>query len=63
MEEVWVIKPNRQAIGKTFKREGKPLQEAIEALTQEDAACLQARCAGQGAPPHPWSCTSTRGQK
>ena len=43
MEEVWVIKPNRQAIGKTFKREGKPLQEAIEALTQEDAACLQAR--------------------
>ena len=55
MEEVWVIKPNRQAIGKTFKREGKPLQEAIEGLTQEDAACLQARWAGQMPPLVGWT--------
>ena len=53
MEEVWVIRPNRQAIGKTFKREGRPLQEAIEALTQEDAACLQARWAGRECPRRP----------
>ena len=39
-----MLKPNKQAIGKAFKREAKPLQEAIEAMGQEDAACLQARC-------------------
>ena len=42
-DQVWVLKPNKQAIGKAFKREAKPLQEAIEAMGQEDAACLQAR--------------------
>jgi glycyl-tRNA synthetase (class II) len=44
MEQVWVLRPNKQAIGKAFKKEGKPLQEAVEAMGQEDAACLQARC-------------------
>lgn len=43
MQEVLVSKPNKQAIGKAFKKDGKPLQEAIENLTQEDAACIKAR--------------------
>lgn len=42
-EQVLVAKVNKAAIGKQFKKEGKPLQEALEALTQEDAACIKKR--------------------
>ena len=38
-----MAKPNKAAIGKAFKKEGKPLQEALDALTQEDAACIKKR--------------------
>lgn len=40
-EKVLVAKPNKAAIGKAFKKEGKPLQEALDTLTQEDAACIK----------------------
>ncbi len=43
--QVLVAKPNKAAIGKQFKKEGKPLQESLDALTQEDAACIKMRYA------------------
>jgi glycyl-tRNA synthetase len=52
MAEVLVVKPNKQAIGKTFKKEAKPLQEALEELTQEDAACIKSTYAAPSCENH-----------
>ena len=43
--QVLEVKPNKAKIGKDYKKEGKPLQEALDKLSQEDAACIKKRCA------------------
>ncbi|KAK9827950.1 hypothetical protein WJX81_000021 [Elliptochloris bilobata] len=39
--DVMVVTPNKQLVGKTFKRDARAVQDALEALGEEDAACLQ----------------------
>lgn len=44
--QVLVAKPDKARIGKLYKKEGKPLLEKLDNLSQEDAACMKKRCAG-----------------
>jgi hypothetical protein len=44
--QVLVAKPDKAKIGKLYKKEGKPLLEKLDNLSQEDAACMKKRCAG-----------------
>jgi hypothetical protein len=39
--EVLTVMPNKKKLGEVFKREAKPIQEALDSLGEEDAACLQ----------------------
>lgn len=41
MVEVLTVMPNKKKLGEVFKREAKPIQDALDALGEEDAACLQ----------------------
>ncbi|KAK9823739.1 hypothetical protein WJX72_005053 [[Myrmecia] bisecta] len=42
MMDVVVTTVNKQVIGKTFKRDAKAIQEALEQLGEDDALCLKA---------------------
>eukprot|EP00884_Botryococcus_braunii_P021137 jgi/Botrbrau1/7707/Bobra.0159s0142.1 len=39
--EVLTLVPNKKRLGEIFRREAKPIQEALEAIGEESIACLQ----------------------
>ena len=41
MEEVIVVTPNKQLLGRTFARNAKPVQEALERLEEAGALSLK----------------------
>ncbi|KAK9902771.1 hypothetical protein WJX75_005632 [Coccomyxa subellipsoidea] len=47
--QVLVAKPEKAKIGKLYKKEGKPLLEKLDNLSQEDAACMK-KSFGEGKP-------------
>ena len=47
-EEALVITPNKQIIGKAFKKDAKPVTDALLALNEADAFALQDACAANG---------------
>ena len=44
-EEVLVMTPNKQILGKVFKKDAKPITEALQALGEAEAFALQEACA------------------
>ena len=42
LEEVTVVAPNKQLLGRTFMRNAKPVQEALERLDGQEALCFKA---------------------
>jgi len=47
-EEIVVITPNKQVIGKAFKKDAKPVTDALLALGEADAFALQATAEADG---------------
>ncbi|CAG9467587.1 unnamed protein product [Pedinophyceae sp. YPF-701] len=49
MVEVTVVKPDKKALGKEFKKDAKAVQAALEALSEEQAEAMKAKLEAAGA--------------